>query len=232
MSQTPSQRSTKSNSNQTTDGTLQQLTTLVEKLKESLKSLEDKFDNQSKTVESLHHRIEDLTKVNDSLENKITILEGRIDKLSSSLLEEMEDRNSRKRNVIISGLPEEGYNANDRQKADIEHVKKILKYLSVDEAENVIDGISRIGKPSKNGHRLLKVSLRDHDLQQAILRKAKQLRNSDIYRGTFINPDLTPSQRFEKTNLSEELKRRKNAGEDVMIWKGKIVQKSQFQDFH
>lgn len=206
---------------------------MIEKSKEeTLSSLENKIDNQTKLIDSLLKRVDDLTKVNNLLEKKNKILEERMECLSSSVMEEMEDRNHRRRNVIISGVLEQrSGDTDERRMADMERVEKLMQDLSICVEDNAIRGITRIGKAGKSGHRLLKVTFRDQDIQRDVLRRAKQLRNMDMHRKTFINPDLTLLQRRERKNLNEELRRRRNSGEDVVIWKGKIVKKSQLQNF-
>lgn len=130
MSQTPSQRSTKSNSNQITNGALQQLTMLIEKLKEEpLKSLEDtRFDSQSRVIESLLKRVDELTIINNSLQLKNMMLEQLLQKLTATLLEELEYRNRKRRNDVFGLLEQHGRNAyNERRLAEVEHVEKILR---------------------------------------------------------------------------------------------------------
>lgn len=235
MTNTPNQRSMRSTSNQNMQATLLEIKTLIEKSKKDmLQVLEDKIDNQTKMIDCLVQRVDELTKVNSSLKKKNQILEEKMENLSSSLMEEIEDRNRRKRNVIISGIPEQGNgDADERKKADMKNVEELMQQLSLCEYKNTIIRTNRIGKPGKDaGNRLLIVTFRDQDVQQDVIRKAKQLRNMAAYRKTFINPDLTPTQRNERKNLNQELRRRRNLGDEVVIWKGKVTEKSKLQNFH
>ena len=61
-----------------------------------------------------------------------------------------------------------------------------------------------------------------------ILRNSKCLRDSDEFKGIYINPDQTQLQRMEAYNLRQELKQRRAAGEDVLIRRGEIVKKENF----
>jgi len=78
----------------------------------------------------------------------------------------------------------------------------------------------------------LKVTFKNQETRQEIVRKARLLRNMPPYRNIFVNPDLTLKQRQERKELNEELKRRRVLGEEVMIWKGKVIEKSNFPNFH
>ena len=55
---------------------------------------------------------------------------------------------------------------------------------------------------------------------------SKNLRKSSTYRGVFINPDLTLKQRKKDKELREELKVRREAREDVIIYRNQIVERN------
>ena len=191
----------------------------------------EKMDKQTKLIDSLLQRLDEITKENNTLKKKYHILEERIESLPSSVIEEVEDRQRRQKNVIISGIPEQKTgDADERKKADAEIVEELMQELSVNKDD--IARIHRIGKPGIGTGRLLKATFRDHETRQEMLRKARQLRNIPAHRKTFINPDLTLNQRNERKVLNEELKKRRGMGEDVVIWRGKIVQKKNFANFH
>ena len=86
----------------------------------------------------------------------------------------------------------------------------------------------RVGKNQKmSSPRLLKVILPDIETKQIILKKAKDLRNVSTCKNVFINPDLTPFQQKIQKDLREELKRRRDAGDRVKIYRGKVVEINQ-----
>jgi hypothetical protein len=158
-------------------------------------------------------------------------LEERVTHLSSTVLEEVEDRHRRRRNLVFSGIPEQtSGSVDERKKADTACVEQILQDLSINDVEPL--HVYRVGRPVPGKSRMLKVQFDDEKNRQNVLRNAKKLRNNTKHNGVYINPDLTFAQRRDRKMLMEELKRRRDAGEEVMIFQGKIVQKSSNENFH
>ena len=233
MPHTPTQRATRSNSTPQANITLLEIKSLIEKSKQDIiETLETKVDKQTSMIASLLKRVDDLTGANIQLERKCNLLEEKLVSLPKSTFEEIEDRDRRKMNLIISGVPGKTDGSVEERKAvDAKFVKGLLEDLSV-----FNDGMRfqtyRIGKPSKGGHRLLKVAFCDLAHKQDVLWKAKHLRDMPSYRHVYINPDLTFLQRQDRKLLMEELKARREAGDDVMIRNGKIVSRHTIQNFH
>ena len=94
-----------------------------------------------------------------------------------------------------------------------------------------VEGVYRIGKPLPNKKRLVRVVCVDRDTKIEALKNAKVLRTLDKYDGIFVNADLTPYQQKEQRNLRQELKRRREANENVKIYRGKIIQIDSKQNF-
>jgi hypothetical protein len=99
----------------------------------------------------------------------------------------LNDAARRKRNVIISGLPE-----SDTHDDRTEFLRLCEDHLSVKPsvAENAC---VRIGKQLPNVPRRLLVRLGSEDTADAVLRDARKLRSSSDTRNVFINPDLSPA---------------------------------------
>ena len=232
MPNSPNQRNTRSNSNPNLQITLSDIKTLIEKsTQDMLEMVSEKMDKQTKLIDSLLQRLDEITKENKSLKKSYESLEERMALLPSSIIGEVEDRQRRRGNVIISGIPEKKTgDADERKRADEEIVQGLMQDLSVNKDD--ITKIHRIGKPGTGKDRLLKATFRDHDTRQELLRKARQLRDMPAHRKTFINPDLTLYQRHERKALNEELKERRGMGENVVIWRGKVVEKKKFENFH
>ena len=151
--------------------------------------------------------------------------------MSTTVLDEVEDRHRRRRNLIFSGISElTSGSVEERREADRAMVERILKDLLLDDKEP--EQVYRVGKPVPGKSRLLKVRFDDEETGQNILRNARKLRDISRQNGVYINPDLTVAQRRERKQLVEELKRRRDAGDEVMISKGRIVEKVQNQNFH
>jgi len=71
--------------------------------------------------------------------------------------------------------------------------------------------------------RPIKLSLPDEKTKFKVLGKSKVLRNYQAQQNIGIKPDLTRQQQLEDKELREQLKKRKDEGEDVMIYKNKII---------
>ena len=74
--------------------------------------------------------------------------------------------------------------------------------------------------------RALLVHLENEDMKRDILATAKNLRQTEKWRNTYIVPDMTRQQREENWKLRQELKSRRENGElNLMIRQGKIVKR-------
>ena len=69
--------------------------------------------------------------------------------------------------------------------------------------------------------------------KREILGSAKKLRDSETWSDIFITPDMTPKERERNKQLREELKRRRNEGEEGLVIRGgQIKQLNQPKDNH
>lgn len=162
--------------------------------------------------------------------NKIDILEEKINMLSNQnvldnnlpnetlLVEEIMERQNRASNILIFNLTESNQ---DNTKAE-----EILSDLI---QENVtITEYARIGKKNKKGIRALKIRLPKQSIATKIITAKKdRIKDKNIY----ISADLTKCQRTHLNKLKEELRTRRENGEDDIVIryvKGtpKIVQKN------
>lgn len=202
----------------------------IKSMEETLTHFSTTISEQNTKISGLLQKIQALDSKNSHLEIRCKNLENDLLELSSSVLEEFEDRARRRKNLIISGVPErlEG-STDERATADREHVDSILEDIA-DVDDDAVSKCHRIGRYMTGKVRLLRVVLKDEETKQSILVKAKQLRNTPSYRNIYVNPDLTTIQRNADKMLREELKRRKNEGHDVIIRRNKIVaRKGNFQ---
>lgn len=168
-------------------------------------------------------------------EAEIRSLKGDVLRLKEEKLEvfdEFEDRERRKPNLIISGIPEQhNGSVEERQNWDALRINSLLRDLG-NFNEDIVTNTYRIGKSNSRGPRLLKVVCCNADEKRAVLLKAKELRRMEEYSRVFINSDLTPAQQVKNKALREDLKRRRGLGEDVVIQRGKIVKRGSLSNFH
>ena len=109
-----------------------------------------------------------------------------------------------------------------------EQVNALFSNL-IDLNDNVVKSTYRIGNTNSSKPRLLKVVCRDIDTKRALLSRAKHLRSAPNYKNVYLNTVLTPLQQNENKILREELKRRRDFEEDLIIRHGKIVSRKIFQ---
>lgn len=114
------------------------------------------------------------------LEEKVSTLESRLTRVTNMANEN--EQYSRRHNVRISGFEEE---------KDEDCVKKIVKFvnekLNVAIIEEHIDRAHRVGKSSEDKPRAIIVRFKAHKDKIAILKKRKDLFQSNFY----VNEDLT-----------------------------------------
>ena len=138
---------------------------------------------------------------------------------------EIEERISRKANLVVRVLPESKQeNVLEIHKADAESFREMLDILDVN-----IDSsfeIKRVGKITSDRPRLLKVKFSSSSDRDDVLRQSKCLRNSK-YKNVYINKDLTPHQQKEPRALLQELKARRERNEDVMIRGNRVVSRTE-----
>ena len=151
-----------------------------------------------------------------------------------TIVNEVEERDRRKPNLIVSGLleKEEG-DVLERKRWDEKQVEALFQSLC-QMNKDAISSVHRIGKVNlvKSTPRLLKVVCRDNESKRALLRKARDLRNTANFKQVYVNPDLTPVQQEQSKRLRRELRMRRDRGEDVVISNGRVIQRNGTQNFH
>ena len=188
------------------------LNTLQSKLFQVESTLQRVLETQSTQDKEIKNLKQDISRIKDNYED---------------ILDEFENRDRRKTNLIISGLPErEDMNADERKQLDLSTVNSLFSALD-GFTNDVVSGMINPSRP-----RLLKVICVDTESKRRILSKSKDLRNMQQYKNIYVNPDLTPLQQAQNKQLREELHRRRSQGENVMIRRGKVVQKTSDQNFH
>lgn len=141
-------------------------------------------------------------------------------------LTEVEDRLSRKQNVMVLGVPEsEGLDAVHRKLHDKNHVERVFNgLLSAVSSSDVITCL-RVGKYSPNllHARPLKGVMSSAELASSLIRISRQKKRKPEYQAVLkdwrIYPDRTELQRQQEKLLQEELGRKRGElnGQDLRI---------------
>ncbi len=157
------------------------------------------------TVANLSKRVEELTaqintkKISPAEDDKATE-----NVTSIQAVKEIEERERRSKNVMLFNLPESTAESTEEAGRDEQmKLEEIGKALSTGiETMKMV----RIGKKEMGKTRPLKITLQDRGSRDALLSKAKHLRNSteEMTKNLVIKRDLTQHQRQEEKNLLME----------------------------
>lgn len=214
--------------------TLQEIKTLLDNLKSELKQeinkVNDKIETLFEKVNETVVRVSKLEKKCHSLEIKLAKKDTSCSLDTEALMHEAEERHRRRKYLVISGIPEHTTgNVEERRQKDLRKVKVVVSKAGVKSFEP--EQLSRIGSISSSRPRLLRFKCESMETRNSILKGAKLLKSSQEFRNTYINADQTLQQRKKNKELREELRRRKEAGEDVAIRRGQIVDLAEEQNF-
>lgn len=167
-------------------------------------------------------KVPGLTKDLVELKDHLTALQSQIDEMrhiplpkqtkQPDLFDEMQDRNSRSRNVIMYNIKESNSaESGERIKHDKARVIEVLGRMDCD--QSALFKVVRIGR-RESKTRPVKVLFHDARMVGECLSGKKKLMGSEIG----VNLDMTIMQRKQVKDLHEEVKRRRENGEkDVMI---------------
>lgn len=144
-------------------------------------------------------------------------------------VDELKDRDNRRNNIVVYNMPEPNETMRSKRRSkDNDQVKDMLcNGLFVDIQEGEIEQTTRLGIRGKGPDakpRVLLVHFNDPSLRDEVIQACSKLRKTEKWRTVYIAPDLSKDQRQERWNLREELKRRKEEGEEnLIIRNGKII---------
>lgn len=160
-----------------------------------------------------------------SLQNDIQLLkdENRVLKSADTddnfenIIEEINERNYRKRNIIIFGLPEQ--NQDDTPQAriqkDKQDVENIINCLDEDFAVDDIKP-NRLGRYNNEKIRPVKITLKDENQVRELVKNVRNLKNlrNSRYKKVFVSVDRTQRQLNHYKKLKEEVDKKNAIGQD------------------
>lgn len=229
-------RQTRSNS--VTGITLEDIKRLIAESRECL----SKDINEVKTiltsfgarVKAVEEAVEKLSKDHTTLKKEVHTFVEDTQYLQSEVTEfclaEFENRANRMNNIILQGVEEtEIGTIEERNRHDENKIQEVIQELGVSDA--VFGNFRRIGRKPRVGPRLLKVRLNDHQKKTEILAKSRHLRNSQSFSKVFLRPDRTSMQQEYDYMLKAELQGRRQNGEDVVLYRGRVVDRNDPRNF-
>jgi len=134
---------------------------------------------------------------------------------SCDVIEESIERERRKNNIIVHNIPEQ-----DDIEQDIKFVEEVAGEVGVNIA---ISKAIRLGEKTANRNRLLLVKVQDLESRHSLLKAARLLKSSQKYANIYISPDLSPTERARNRQLRQELKERREKGEEHLVIRGGAV---------
>ena len=216
----------------------------VKNLEERMTNIETKFSNDPDSASYA-----DMTKfppidISENLKD-VKTKQAETEKMLKETIkiqkEEKEEQvriENKKNNLIIYGLPENKAIEAEQMLTDFKALRDLYKDR-VEIKENDIVDIKRLGKPKESGFRPLRIVLKDIEQRNIILRNNKYLKlEDDEYElcnckfpskhiHIYLTDDKTKKQQEADKTLREELKERRNGGEEnIIIRNGKIVSTS------
>ena len=148
--------------------------------------------------------------------------------VSNDVFSELNERESRKLNLVIHSIPEPtSESAELRKKEDSNVLDGILRVFNVDgSVDNDVKFMYRAGKKPDNPehNRPLIVGFRDRQAVDFIINNGRLLKNSP-YSHISVVPDLTPRQRQEEDNMKAEVdkKNEEMTEEEAGNWTYKML---------
>lgn len=208
----------------------------INKLCQDVTSIKNEVSNISHTIEtiimennSLKCKLASMTTITENTKKKVELLEADFNNLKRTspgassreapityddFLSEFHDRNMRKNNIIVVGLPEsKTKSTTERYEEEKVEIEKILKSIYSDCPQP--GKIIRLGKFSADRTRAIKVCFASEEVAKAILRNKNCLKDDHVK----IFSDQTPHQRKHMQNLVRELDKRTADGELNLIIK-------------
>lgn len=189
---------------------------------EVIQALRIEIESLRNTVKSLTNRVADLEQQNKELQAKCKECSVIPEDLPNKIVEECEERRQRECNVFVVGLPEStAGEAGETPNHDEAAVQRMLR--SIDVADVKIKRLRRVGKHAHRGKRPLLITFSDVADKWKVLKKASKLRRSPNYSSVFINEDRTQLQQLHRKRQLEELKRRRQNGENVVLYGDRVI---------
>ena len=190
------------------------------------KLIDEKLKAHSKTIEQ--NKKEKL-----SLENEIKAH-------VTQSIDEIKEKEERRNNLIMFNLKESAKEENtEEEKEDLQEILKVSQHTNPELKDTVtnqltVNNIRRLGKkktPTSDEDkstkpRPIKITLPDESTKFKILKKSHKLKDYQENNKIGLKLDLTKQQQMEEKALRQELIKRREQQEDVMIFRGQVIKRA------
>lgn len=179
--------------------------------KRGAKKLMSQIININERQNQVEIHMVEIEKRQDSTEQRVQEIENKVDvKIETKMkdnMSELEDRQKRRKNVIISNLDESATGSSDTDK--VEDKLKLETFLrdinSIEPTE--VQSFFRLGKRSEDKPRLVKLILKSEESKDTLIQQSIRYNkdNHDKPTKIYANPDFTPQQADANKALRSEL---------------------------
>lgn len=199
------------------------LTSEVKGLKDEMKECKVKISNNQQKMEE---KIDELKKDMSIHSKEPQCSTEEVEKLVADKLDDFVERERRKNNIIVYGIPESlSQDAEVRKKEDRDQINSIFHQdLNLKADVSHVRSLYRLGKKSDLA-RPLKVVMDNGAATEEVFRRARSLKSGSVQ----IARDRTKAERDEHKRLRNVLKERIERGEENLVIRGGKVIKRTFR---
>ena len=214
---------------------------------EMLNTMDTKIEQKinefaAKNEKIIEDKIQAKLPSSSELANETIKIEEKIKHQVTESFDELADRESRKNNIILFNLKESlKTNEEEALTEDLNHIKEIIKITNPNIHETLAkklneNNIYRMGSkpevadnenPAKQ--RPVKLTLPDEKTKFQVIKNSFKLKSCSTYPKIGLRMDLTKKQQIEDKQLRQEVERRKANGEDVMIFRNRVIKREDHQ---
>jgi hypothetical protein len=176
-----------------------------------------------KSVAKLLHTTE-TNPITNSIKTAPSVTAEDVQANVTEAIAEQQAKHEKRNNLVFFGVsepPEDGHNLHDHDFKIVHEVHTELKIRPTADLK-----VTRIGRKGPRPRPILVMYHNsDKDTRIELLKKAKNLRTlpeTEKLKKIYIHPDLTRTEQEAERILHAEYKRRRTAGEDVIVRRGKI----------
>ena len=199
---------------------------MIEFEEKNEKLIDEKLKAHSKTVEQ--NKKEHL-----SMENEIKA------QVTQSM-DEIKEKEEKKNNLMMFNLQESAKeDNNEEEKEDLQAIIKVFQHTNPELNDTVtsqltVNNIRRLGKKktpasdedNSTKPRPIKITLPNESTKFKILKKSHKLKEYQENNKIGLKLDLTKQQQMEEKALRQELIKRREQQEDVMIFRGQVIKRA------
>ena len=211
------------------EGRQDKMESVLENLKARQEKLEKKTDDACNKMKGMQDEVVHVKRATSELETKLdTVIEAKLVTVKQSVKKDVSENleiDKRKQNIVVHGMKEDDpMMTRTPAQTWMEIAERIIGHgLKLDPMKHIVE-THRIGSPSQDKVRPLRIKLKSVESKIEVLKRAKCLKDVEEYKKVYISPDLTRDQQLLDKELREKVKAFRQQGETgVNIKGGKVI---------